>query len=345
MSGKKLRQALVHAPLKELLDTLTRSVAETQEELNEESLNIIRRLSGADPSDRVTFGTSSYSLLELGLVPSFYKLGPTDIELKLSLELERASEGGLDLYGAPVNSLLTQVYGFPAEGATTIRATLVPVATPTVFESRVVSMLEEVAAEQFATVREYLINSDTSALTLAQLEHMRIKNIHEQHLTDYQEILLGRHPDEVPDIPSLQAFINRANALVVIRKYATTNDARPMTIRELFNTDVQGAIARNLKPYRRRVESEGAISGLDALQIIIDQVNALVTLRELIELNALENLSLETLEATGVSGVLEAHLALYRTELAALPTETLDAYENTAIQQLVDVVNAAQPII
>ena len=84
------------------------------------------------------------TLLQAGLLPTFYRFTEAQIEVKLSISVKRVEEtetsgtrrpfvlGGIGVlaFGAPVNFRTANTFSYSADGASVLRATLRPVPPP-----------------------------------------------------------------------------------------------------------------------------------------------------------------------------------------------------------------------
>jgi hypothetical protein len=338
MPTPMLSEHIIKAPLDNILEAVTTSILNTQEQLNQQSIAIAGRLAGASPEDQVRFGTSKYSLLELGFVPEFYQLGETEVKLKMAMHLER-NGAELGVYGSLLNERNLCGFGFDAEGASQITAKLIPTSVPNVFEKRVGQMMLELTQKAFNHIRDYVIAQNAAAMNLYELEQTGINDLLEANLPDYRAALIALHPDELPNIPSLQQVVLRVNAFVVIRDYVLANDTRPMTIKELYATGVQGAVDRNLSHYRSRLSALLSLNHVDGLQVVVTQSNAFGQILALMQLSQFSSLTQEMFAQAGIIRVNPDRWSLYIAALEALSAEVLETYTQADLQQLIDTAN------
>lgn len=154
---------LSNVHLEEMIGSFGRGVAKAQYDLDLTSIRIATAMSGVHDGDRVALGSKTYSLLELGLTPTFYQFVDSVIEAKVSItmrstETTRRSEtklsAGLDWDSAmgaratatAVNASYARKYDFSAEGSSVVRTKLVPVPPPTVFTQRIRALIDEKGA-------------------------------------------------------------------------------------------------------------------------------------------------------------------------------------------------------
>ncbi len=174
-------QELLDLPFPELIRNLAFAIAEGQLELDRSSIETLQFLIDPknavpivpeiaeiiEPTERqVTINTPegprnititganirasgaapiTLSLLQAGLLPTFYQFSEAQLEVKLSITIKRTEEretpgaGRLgtrlsaykaQAFGSPVNYRLANTYTYSAEGSSVMRATLRPVPPP-----------------------------------------------------------------------------------------------------------------------------------------------------------------------------------------------------------------------
>jgi hypothetical protein len=164
---------LLAVPFPQMVRNLGVGIAQAQFELDMVSLKIPRMMAGyavdenpsagADPTARpylVKFSDGAeYSLLELGLTPTFYQFVDTVIELKVSIstssEIEQSSSssrtsaaGGWFLFGggmsaSSVSASYAAKYQYSSEGSSVMRTKLVPLPAPALLEERIRQMIKD----------------------------------------------------------------------------------------------------------------------------------------------------------------------------------------------------------
>ena len=182
---------MTNTPFPEMVRLLGVGIAEAQYELDLVSLEIARMMAGYVPDPELESGATdsgsestatdsspkpsprprdllvplgdgnSYSLLELGFVPTFYQFVDTLIELKLSISASRetnvrqssvtvgaSAKGKVRLLSASATMRVSSVsasyaakYQYSAEGSSLMRTKLVPVPPPAILEERIRAML------------------------------------------------------------------------------------------------------------------------------------------------------------------------------------------------------------
>ncbi|GGC94854.1 hypothetical protein [Halopseudomonas salina] len=171
---------LMNVPFPMMVRNLGVGIAEAQLELDLVSLRIARMMAGyasgtdededggSEQTYKVEFSNGkSYSLLELGFMPTFYQFVDTVIELKISISVssERSSTfkrnqvkasakgGALPFFAAgsmtasSVSASFASKYQYSAEGSSVMRTKLVTVPPPAILEERIRKMIEEEGEE------------------------------------------------------------------------------------------------------------------------------------------------------------------------------------------------------
>lgn len=143
----------------EMIGSLGRGIARAQYELDLTSVQIARMMAGADEKDRIALGSRTYSLLELGLTPTFYQFVDSLIEVKVSITVTssttssssstRASAGvgwdgdGVSARVSSVNASYASKYQYSAEGSSVMSTKLVPVPAPALLSERILALANE----------------------------------------------------------------------------------------------------------------------------------------------------------------------------------------------------------
>jgi hypothetical protein len=145
-------EALLEAPIGELIQRVASSIAEAQLKLDQIGVRVATLLSEA----KVTFNKADgkpieKSLLELGFLPTFYAFTETDIEIKLTIQLKveedltikgEATAGsgeGVEAakrvvpFGISISADYHRKYGFDMTGSSTVKTRLLAVPAPSVF--------------------------------------------------------------------------------------------------------------------------------------------------------------------------------------------------------------------
>jgi hypothetical protein len=139
---------VLDTPLPELVRRLGLAVAEAQQALDVNSLDIAKRM--AERNVDLGDGTMR-SLLSLGFTPNFYAFSEASIEAKLTFTIRESTEfsvgasvsgGYAGVFSASVNAEYSRKYGFEVQGASSIAARLVSLTPP----ARLHQLLNEMAS-------------------------------------------------------------------------------------------------------------------------------------------------------------------------------------------------------
>jgi hypothetical protein len=157
---------LLQVPFPEMIKAMATGIVEAQFALDMMSLKIAKMMAGGEPKDLVKFDKQSYSLLELGFMPTFYQFVDTIIEVKMSISMsteesttrgtfdmdsEAGFEAGVGFLSAhakaslnvsTVSASFASKYQYSAEGSSLMRTKLVPVPPPALLEKRIRDMVD-----------------------------------------------------------------------------------------------------------------------------------------------------------------------------------------------------------
>jgi len=170
---QSIGQELLNVPFPEMVKNMGLAIAEAQYELDMVSMRLAQLMAGYVESyddegnlhteeRRITFGTGTYSLLELGFTPTFYQFVDTIIEVKISISISSeasyqhrqssfslAMPGGLGLaFGggsiraSTVSASYANKYQYSADGSSLLRTKLVPLPPPAILEERIRQLLD-----------------------------------------------------------------------------------------------------------------------------------------------------------------------------------------------------------
>ncbi len=136
--ASRVATELSNAPLPEIVKSLGLSVGEAQRALDMNSIEQLRLM--ADRKNGVTIPPESEnrSLLELGMIPSFYHFTEATIEARVAFSMSQSQEisvsAGVDVtymvVTASVSASYTNRYSFEASGSSVISTKLVSVPPP-----------------------------------------------------------------------------------------------------------------------------------------------------------------------------------------------------------------------
>jgi hypothetical protein len=165
---QSIGQELLNVPFPEMVRNMGLAIAEAQYELDMVSMRLAQLMAGYVESyddegnlhtedRRVTFGTGSYSLLELGFTPTFYQFVDTIIEVKISISISSEASyqhrqssfalsvpgafgfafGGGSIRASSVSASYANKYQYSADGSSLLRTKLVPLPPPAILEERI----------------------------------------------------------------------------------------------------------------------------------------------------------------------------------------------------------------
>lgn len=138
-------------PLTGLLVSLAKGIAQAQVELDTVSIQIAQMMSGVEPENRIRIGRRTYSLMELGLTPTFYHFVETTLEVKMAISMtihgdasQESSESSK--YAHMVKSVDAEFagkYQYSVEGSSLVRTRMVPRPPPGVFQDHIDRLIED----------------------------------------------------------------------------------------------------------------------------------------------------------------------------------------------------------
>ncbi len=149
-------------PIAPLITSLAKGIAEAQLALDQVSMRVAVMMAGAADRDRVFIGKRSYSLLELGLTPTFYQFTETVLEIKVSVSMQLGGKAGADKFSQrvlPVDATMSSKYQYNVEGSSSVRTKLMPVPLPPMFEEQVRDVM--VAENEYRDLAAGRIRWDT----------------------------------------------------------------------------------------------------------------------------------------------------------------------------------------
>ncbi len=148
-------EALLEAPIGELIQRVASSIAEAQLKLDQIGVRVATLLSEAKVTFNKADGTPvEKSLLELGFLPTFYAFTETEIEIKLTIQLKvdedftikgsatagsTATGEGVEAakrivpFGITISADYHRKYGFDMTGSSLVKTKLLSVPPPSVF--------------------------------------------------------------------------------------------------------------------------------------------------------------------------------------------------------------------
>ncbi|MEP4546258.1 MAG: hypothetical protein ABJ000_08765 [Saccharospirillum sp.] len=134
-------RSLMSAPLPQIIEKLGVAIAQAQLALDKNSIEIAQSLAESE----VEIGDTTYNLLSLGFVPSFYAFTEATVEAKLSFSMTESTETSVNVgvqvgvqYGvfmaaASVDVGYARKFSVSAEGMSSLAARLVSLPAPETF--------------------------------------------------------------------------------------------------------------------------------------------------------------------------------------------------------------------
>lgn len=127
---------LERAPLPDIIRGLAFAIGDAQMALDQNSIRQLKMM--ADPDNGVSVSGENRSLLQLGLVPSFYHFSESTIEAKVAFTMMKSHEisvsatAGVQIkvFTASITASYTNKYSFEASGSSVISTKLVSVPPP-----------------------------------------------------------------------------------------------------------------------------------------------------------------------------------------------------------------------
>ena len=131
----RVTKELEQAPLPDLVKNLALAIGHAQQELDHNTVKQIQQLAGQTIE---LPGLGSPSLLQLGLMPTFYHFTETTIEARVTFTTMESREfgvtaevgGNFKVFTASLNAHYTSKYSFEATGSSVISTKLVSVPPP-----------------------------------------------------------------------------------------------------------------------------------------------------------------------------------------------------------------------
>lgn len=165
-NASSIGQELQAVPFARILGGVGVAIAEAQLQMDLVGMKIAQMMAGEaeefdengarTPTDtRVSFGSGTYSLMELGFAPTFYQFVDTVVEVKVSITITssrseseknksfdfhgkaKVFKGELDLKGSSVNAQYASKYDYRAEASSMVRTKIVPIPPPAILEERI----------------------------------------------------------------------------------------------------------------------------------------------------------------------------------------------------------------
>ena len=145
-------QELLNTPFAEMTEKLAFAIAEGQTKLDMNSTKVAKFMAEQTielPKLDGT-GTTEYSLLAMGLYPTFYKFSEAEIEVRMAITMAKSREFGLDVgakagwgpFSASVNASYKSKYNYSQEGSSLLRVKMAPAPPPGILESYMETLME-----------------------------------------------------------------------------------------------------------------------------------------------------------------------------------------------------------
>jgi hypothetical protein len=131
-------QQLAEVPISSMIESLALGIAKAQQALDASSVATLQKFG----KETITIGKEKKSLLECGLLPSFYFFSEATLELRISMSMRSeesttvgaqanvSGQQGAVSFGASVNFENSRKFEFSAEGSTSVTVRLLTVPPP-----------------------------------------------------------------------------------------------------------------------------------------------------------------------------------------------------------------------
>lgn len=148
-TSRPLIQQLMSVPFPQMVQKFAEAILAAQNALDENSLAMIETM--ADPVEELgTTRGRPVSMLDLGLVPSFYHFTHGSLEVRFSVTVRRSTDAGIavpktrqqmptpgfGVAAAPVGPAVANKYNYPAGDCSSVSARLVSVPVPSTLSER-----------------------------------------------------------------------------------------------------------------------------------------------------------------------------------------------------------------
>lgn len=135
MANEIIRQ-LEQSPLPRLVEQLGVAISQAQFAMDRNSVETFKLMAKKD--FEIGSGSTKRSMIELGLLPSFYHFAEARIEAKVAFSMMTSTEvggsatigGTFKMVTASVTASYSSKYSFQAEGSSTVMARIVTVPPP-----------------------------------------------------------------------------------------------------------------------------------------------------------------------------------------------------------------------
>jgi hypothetical protein len=125
---------LLAAPIDQIIQKLGVGIAEAQLRLDQAAVKVATMLSQARVEIKDVLGnTTTKSLLELGFMPSFYHFAESEIEVRMTIQIQVGEDQRATLKGSPIELEYHRKHQFDVNGSSLIRTKLITVPAPALF--------------------------------------------------------------------------------------------------------------------------------------------------------------------------------------------------------------------
>ncbi|MCB0557073.1 MAG: hypothetical protein KDD02_26230 [Phaeodactylibacter sp.] len=153
MSDKaaKVFKMMANAPIWEMMNSLGQGIADAQYAMDEYVIKAIQAMSKDE--NKIELGGQTKSLLELGLLPSFYHFSEVNLNMKFSIS---SMEGAgftvgasvnigppIGMWGVGLSASYSNKYSFSANAASEVNAKIVSIPAPTELKQLISSSIAE----------------------------------------------------------------------------------------------------------------------------------------------------------------------------------------------------------
>ncbi len=141
------------APLPQIIENLGKAIAEAQFNIDRYIIDALKVM--ADQDIEIP-GHGAKSMLELGLLPSFYHFTEMNINVRLALSSMEGEEFGIGggisggkpgVFGASLNASYSNKYSFSAESASEINTRIVSIPVPQRLNDLLDGLIENAASQ------------------------------------------------------------------------------------------------------------------------------------------------------------------------------------------------------
>lgn len=156
-------QELLNVPFPQMVIRLGMAIADAQVALDQSSIDTLLELVSDENKIKVPIqlkekedGTfvpveATMTLLQFGIMPTFYQFSESIIEVKMAITMARSTEKegrvksrvGFWIWSTSVNAKYSQSFSYKVEGSSLLRTTLVPVPPPPRLIPEVIPYTEE----------------------------------------------------------------------------------------------------------------------------------------------------------------------------------------------------------